>query len=121
MNLSHYFLKVPELKVSFATFPFAPFSLKIADAENFSIDFPAEKMLGKQAEYLFENWLKHSQRFQLLAANIQIQGETKTLGELDYVVRAIETNETLHIELACKFYVLDETLGTKVSAQWIGQ
>ena len=68
-------------------------------------------MLGKQAETCFEFLLKQSKRYQLLAANIQIQGEIKTLGELDYLVFDSETSKTLHIELACKFYLFDVSLG----------
>ncbi|RFN60005.1 DUF1853 family protein [Marixanthomonas ophiurae] len=77
-------------------------------------------MLGKQAEVCFEFLLKHSKRYQLHAANIQIQGETQTLGELDYLVFDSKTNKTLHIELACKFYLFDDSLGPKYTAKWIG-
>ena len=77
-------------------------------------------MLGKQAEACFEYLLKNSKNYQLLAANIQIQGETKTLGELDYLVFDTETKKTLHIELACKFYLFDDSLGPNYNAKWIG-
>lgn len=77
-------------------------------------------MLGKQAETCFEFLLKQSKRYQLLAANIQIQGETKTLGELDYLIYDTETQKTLHIELACKFYLFDDNLGPNSEAKWIG-
>tara|TARA_R100000306_G_scaffold11683_3_gene13777 strand:- start:1391 stop:2062 length:672 start_codon:yes stop_codon:yes gene_type:complete len=77
-------------------------------------------MLGKQAETCFEFLLKQSKRYQLLAANIQIQGEIKTLGELDYLVFDSETSKTLHIELACKFYLFDVSLGCTLEEKWIG-
>ncbi len=77
-------------------------------------------MLGKQAEACFEYLLNNSKNHQLLAANIQIQGETKTLGELDYLVFDTETEKTLHIELACKFYLFDDSLGPDYEAKWIG-
>lgn len=115
-----YFLNAPELKLPRGEFPFTPFVTSEIITEISSFDFPAKKMLGKQAEVIFENWLMHSQRYQLLAANIQIQGATETLGELDYIVTDTETDGFLHIELACKFYLLDETLGQYISEQWIG-
>ncbi|RDK84770.1 DUF1853 family protein [Marinirhabdus gelatinilytica] len=118
MNTAHYFLKAPLLKLPRAEFPF-PF-FEISEIKGHSIAFPSEKMLGKQAEFLFESWLNHSQRYQEIAKNIQIQGATETLGELDYIVRDTETKQTLHIELACKFYLLDETLGKHTTQQWIG-
>ncbi|PVW14557.1 DUF1853 family protein [Marixanthomonas spongiae] len=77
-------------------------------------------MLGKQAEACFEFLLKQSKRYRLLAANTQIQGETQTLGELDYLVFDTKTNKTLHIELACKFYLFDDRLGPSYEAKWIG-
>ncbi len=115
-----FFLNALELKLPISEFSFAHFSTSEIDATAILLDFPTEKMLGKQAEFIFENWLKHSPRFELIAANIQIQGATETLGELDYIVNDTEANTTLHIELACKFYVLDETLGAHISEQWIG-
>ncbi|MAZ73257.1 MAG: hypothetical protein CMC70_08915 [Flavobacteriaceae bacterium] len=115
-----FFLKAPELKLSLKDFPFAAFSTSEIDAESLLIDFPSEQMLGKQAEFLFEQGLKHTPRFQIIAANIQIQGATETLGELDYLVFDSKTQQTLHIELACKFYLLDESLGTALLDQWIG-
>lgn len=77
-------------------------------------------MLGKQAETCFKFLLKHSKRYQLLTANIQIQSETNTLGELDYLVFDSKTGKTLHIELACKFYLFDDRLGPSYEAKWIG-
>ncbi len=114
------FLKVPELELPLEQFPFASFSTSKMATEGVVPDLPTDKMLGKQAEYIFEQWLKHSQRFQIIAATIQIQGATETLGELDYIVTDTKTSSTLHIELACKFYLLDETLGNSTTLQWIG-
>lgn len=115
-----YFLKTPELKLPTEEFPFAPFCISEIATEIEPLDFPAKKMLGKQAEFIFESGLKYSQRFQIIAANIQIQGATETLGELDYIAADIETDTILHIELACKFYLLDATLSEDVTEQWIG-
>lgn len=73
-----------------------------------------------QAEACFEAYLKQSINFELLAANLQIHGEKKTLGELDYIVRNLQTDEVLHIELACKFYLYDENAGEVAEQKWIG-
>jgi hypothetical protein len=115
-----YFLNAPELKLPADEFPFSSFAASELVSEKFLFDFPTEKIIGKQAETIFESWLKHSKRFQLVAANIQIQGAMETLGELDYIVIDNKTDSTLHIELACKFYLLDETLGKQVLEHWIG-
>lgn len=77
-------------------------------------------MIGKQAEFCFEHYLKTSQRYKLLATTIQIQGATETLGELDYLVYDFKSKQTLHIELTCKFYVYDTLHGSTVISNWIG-
>jgi len=56
----------------------------------------------------------------LLASNLQIQGAKETLGELDYIVRSLKTDEIIHIELACKFYLYDENAAASEEEKWIG-
>ncbi|SRX53970.1 hypothetical protein AEQU1_01021 [Aequorivita sp. CIP111184] len=73
-----------------------------------------------QAEACFEAYLKQSNNFELLTANLQIQGTKETLGELDYIVRNLKTEKIVHIELACKFYLYDEKAGTLEEQKWIG-
>lgn len=73
-----------------------------------------------QAEACFEAYLKQSNNFELLTANIQIQGAKETLGELDYIVRNLKTKKINHIELACKFYLYEENAGAIEEQKWIG-
>jgi hypothetical protein len=77
-------------------------------------------MLGKQAEACFEFYLHSSARYQLIAANLQIQGSENTKGELDYLVFDTQTKKVLHIELACKFYLYDSDEPKNKSDSWIG-
>ena len=77
-------------------------------------------MLGKQAETCFEYYLQHSKRYKLLASNIQIQGVTHTKGELDYLVYDAQEHKTIHIELTCKFYLYDSSLGNQELKCWTG-
>lgn len=80
-----------------------------------------------QAEACFEAYVKHSKKYELLVANLQINAtpfsnpkEKETLGELDYIVRNLQTNQIIHIELACKFYLYDENAGANEAEKWIG-
>lgn len=59
-------------------------------------------------------------RYDLIVANIQIQGNDRTLGELDYIVFDQQKERTLHIELACKFYLYDSAILNEQEARWIG-
>lgn len=120
MDKGHLFLTAPELILPVDEFAFAHFMASELAIEPFLYEFPTEKMLGKQAEYLFEEFIRASKRYELIASNIQIQGITETIGELDYIVFDTKTNKHLHIELACKFYVLDKSLGPDTLSQCIG-
>ena len=82
--------------------------------------FPYDIIIGKQAEFCFAYYLKHSQRYELIASNIQINGETETIGEIDYLVFDSKTQAILHVELACKFYLFDSKLNESEMNKWIG-
>ena len=86
-------------------------------SSNFEIP---DTVLGRQAEAIFENIVKESKSYKLLAANIQIQSPTKTIGELDYLLEQRKTKTQIHVELSCKFYLFDpDSLGT-FEQKWIG-
>lgn len=113
-------MKIPVLDLFSNQFPYRSFFLNNAFAEISSVHFPSQQLLGKQAEFLFEHLLKESPEYDILGANIQIQGATETLGEIDYLVFQKSTQSVTHIELACKFYLLDTVLGDSLVEQWIG-
>lgn len=76
---------------------------------------PQGTVLGKRAEYFFKFCVEQSNNFELLLSNIQIFKEKITIGELDYIVKHIKTNTTIHIELVFKFYIYrpeEQTGGT---------
>ncbi|RMA57918.1 DUF1853 family protein [Ulvibacter antarcticus] len=113
-------MKTPELIINSDSFSFTSFFTSEASVSLSEIEFPNELIIGKQAEFLFETLLKLSSRYIILLSNIQIQGRDRTLGELDYLVLDRKTSSTLHIELACKFYLFDASLGDSPEAPWIG-
>jgi len=76
-------------------------------------------VLGKRAESFFDLALKHSDRFQVIAQNIQIQREKITLGEIDFLIEDPIKNRQLHVELVCKFYVYDPSFENELE-RWIG-
>ena len=76
-------------------------------------------VLGKRAESFFDLALTHSDRFQVIAQNIQIQREKITLGEIDFLIEDSINNRQLHVELVCKFYVYDPSFENELE-RWIG-
>lgn len=119
-SIVQHFKNTPDLKVNSEKYPFKNFVFSAENIDKSNFIFPKDSVLGLQAEACFEAYLKQSKNFELLAANLQIHGEKHTLGELDYIVRNLQTDEVLHIELACKFYLYDENAGESEEQKWIG-
>ena len=115
-----YFLNTPELVLKSTVFEYETFRLTTEISSRKNIDFSPNLMLGKKAEALFEHAIITSERYELLCSNIQVQGATETLGELDYILFDTQTSETYHIELACKFYLFDASILGAKEQKWIG-
>lgn len=114
------FILSPSLELSkIENTSFNPFIFSEESISQSVIDVPKNFMLGKQAEFLFESYLTISKRYNIIASNIQIQGAIKTVGEIDYFVKDKLLDKTLHIELACKFYLFDDSEKAPL-ARWIG-
>lgn len=65
-----------------------------------------------------EVYLKQSTRFELLASQLQIHGAKSTLGELDFLLYDKKFETPIHLEMACKFYLLDTS--SEEHTLWIG-
>lgn len=76
-------------------------------------------VLGKRAEIFFQILLNRTKNWQILTANLQIQKEKITLGEIDFLLRDRSSGKLLQVELAYKFYIFDPSLPTEAEA-WIG-
>lgn len=69
--------------------------------------------LGSYAETLWLHYLEHHPHYELIAHNLQVHEQGKTVGEFDFIVFDTLHKTHVHQELAIKFY-----LGHK--HQWIG-
>lgn len=61
--------------------------------------------MGKYFEQLVFFMLKHDNRYELLLANHQIREGNRTVGELDLIVKDVQTRKREHWEIALKFYL----------------
>lgn len=105
---------------SLAQFEFPP--VTILSEETIKSESPSLRtnfVLGKRAESFFELALKHSDRYRVIANNIQVQQKKITLGEIDFLVEDLAKDRQVHIELVSKFYVYDPTF-EKEMERWIG-
>lgn len=68
------------------------------------------RLLGKYFETLVEFWLINSPGKELLAANVQVEENHFTIGEIDFIYRDLLTGEIIHLEAAGKFYMSSENI-----------
>ena len=76
-------------------------------------------VLGKRAESYFSLALLQSEKFQVIAQNIQIQREKITLGEIDFLIEDTIKKRQIHVELVYKFYVYEPSFENEME-RWIG-
>ena len=69
-----------------------------------------QQKLGHLYEDVLAVLLASSSRYDVLAQGLPIRKDAgHTLGELDYLLRDVDTERTIHLELAVKFYLAVET------------
>ncbi len=117
------FLKSQSLWKEEAFFNISLFHLEqgISNISNVSnINIPKNEVLGKRIELFFEHYIHAHSRYQLILKNLQIFRNKITIGELDFLMRDVINEQTLHVELVYKFYIYDPEISTIELEKWIG-
>ncbi|WP_282123157.1 DUF1853 family protein [Algibacter mikhailovii] len=111
------FLDTPYLWHNDAVFGLTQLELKsIPFQPNFNIE--NNLRLGKYVERLVSFELKQQDNISVLAENIQVQQEKRTMGELDCILML--NNQPIHLEIIYKFYLYDATVGETEIDHFIG-
>ncbi len=90
------------------------------------LDFLAQRCRSPRIGLVFESlwhfFLENDDATELLAHNLPIRNNERTLGELDIVYRCLRTGRIFHLELAVKFYLYRATPGdaTIPASFWYG-
>ena len=84
----------------------------------FNIDIKQKLRLGKLVERFVSFELQQDSSIKMLAENIQIQEDKRTLGELDCLL--LKGNQSIHLEIVYKFYLYDSSVGKTEIERWIG-
>lgn len=71
---------------------------------------PDKLRLGHQVEHIYLQLLKASNKYKVFARSIQLIEHKRTLGELDYIIKLLDSDEIIHVELTFKFYLLDPNM-----------
>lgn len=80
---------------------------------------PQNIRLGQRMEFFMEAALMTS-NYDILAKNLQIIHQKKTLGEIDFIVRNRNTHTIFQLEMVYKFYLFDPEIKGTWTQQWIG-
>ncbi len=80
------------------------FQLENSLPEHVPID--SKNRLGFYAEDLVKIGIDFSDNLELIAHNLQLRQNNQTLGEVDFILKDLQHNEFIHLEMAVKFYLL---------------
>ena len=86
------------------------------------LDFqlPTNIRLGHLAEKIVSELIKASSNYKMLYENIQIIEDKQTIGEIDFIIEDLKSQQVIHLELAYKFYLFDPSISYKDINNWIG-
>ncbi len=89
---------------------------------DWDLDFalPNNLRLGHMAEKIVGELIKQSTNYVVLYENIQIIENKATIGEIDFIIKHLTSNELIHLELAYKFYLFDPNKSINPIHNWIG-
>lgn len=93
-------------------------SLKIP--ETFDFELPNNLRLGHLAERVVAELIRASKNYNILHEGLQITEGNNTVGELDFILQDLVSDETIHLELAYKFYLYDPHLSKEPINNLIG-
>ena len=75
---------------------------------------PARIRLGHQMEYVFKQLIGYCPNYSVLLHNLAIRKGKQTLGEIDFLLKHVETAQLIHIELTYKFYIIDPKMSEPI-------
>jgi len=85
-----------------------------------NFQLPTNLRLGHLAEKIVSELIKASTNYKVLYENIQLIEDKKTIGEIDFIIKDMNANQLIHLELAYKFYLFDPKISSKPINNWIG-
>ena len=72
------------------------------------IEYQGGRRLGFFYQWLWQQLITHHPCYELLAEEIQLSVDKRTLGAVDFLVKNLKTGEVEHWEVAIKFYLAFE-------------
>ena len=112
------FLETPFLWLHHEIKNVPQFRLKTLNISTFDVIIHNNPRLGKLVERFVSHQLQQDNSITILAENIQIQDNKRTLGELDCLL--LQGSNPIHLEIIYKFYLYDASVSDIEINRWIG-
>lgn len=75
---------------------------------------PSKIRLGHQMEYVFAQLVDYCPDYEILLHNLPVKNPKRTIGEIDFILKDIQTEELIHIELTYKFYIINPEISEPI-------
>ncbi len=100
------FYKTPPLWQNIQ-FGLKQFEFPTTDISKFELlSVPENIRLGHKMEHVCKQLLIASKQYQIEFHNVPIRIEKRTIGEIDFILKDLATQQLLHLELTYKFYLI---------------
>ncbi len=101
------FLNTPPIWVN-TQFGMQQFEFPQVNLTSFSpTPIPQKLRLGHQMEYVCKQLLDHFPKYKVLLHNLPIRQGKQTIGEIDFILKDLESKTLIHVELTYKFYIIN--------------
>lgn len=101
------FLNTPPIWVK-TQFGILQFEFPKVDLTEFSsTPIPEKIRLGHQMEFVCKQLLDFCPKYEVLLHNLPIREGKQTIGEIDFILREVDTQQLIHVELTYKFYIIN--------------
>ncbi|WP_435625616.1 DUF1853 family protein [Flagellimonas sp.] len=77
-------------------------------------EIPQNLRLGHQMEHVFEQLIRFDGTYEILLQNQAIRSKKTTIGEIDFILKDLETSKIHHVELTYKFYIVDSSISEPI-------
>jgi hypothetical protein len=78
------------------------------------LELPNNLRLGHQMEVVFKELIATSKRYNLTSSNVLVDEGKTRIGELDFILKDLKTENFLHVELAYKFYIINPEISEPI-------
>ncbi len=75
---------------------------------------PERLRLGHQMEHVFKQLLEASNQYDILIHSLPIKDDNRTIGEIDFILRDVASEQLIHVELTYKFYIIDTSISEPI-------